>query len=321
MSRHGGSTTHMSLIAHGGWRSPEVRYCRPARFWAARFSRNPAMLFQVKSATPDAPLNQSQGGMCICGRRESGWESRWSASALIAAPSHLILPVGQPGQEVPGSFLYCLSGPQAQVASGLFSRPAPDGLISVEVWAVASVHEPQVQVRRPQVFPQRLATMGPGHCPRSRSAARCVSPATAPGRQPGPGVAVALKSHPLHLPRLQAHRWVVAGLLPVLGTGRVHQCRFSSEHPLVPQLRVGPEVGLAGKEYLGSGQSGLLPKGGILRNEGLPLRLIGLEQALLGARAPESSAGAHPWHSSPTVPETVLSPSRSSPTPSTPGTS
>ena len=113
----------------------------------------------------------------------------------LAAPSHLILPVGQPSQrEVPDSFLYCLSGPQAQVASGLFSLPAPDGLISVEVRAVArQVHEPQVQLRRPQVFPQLLATMGWGIVPDHVQPPAVPPPQLLQEGNRGPGVAVALQ--------------------------------------------------------------------------------------------------------------------------------
>ena len=58
--------------------------------------------------------------------------------------------------------------------------------------------------------------------------------------------------------------------------------RFSSQHPLAPQFGVRPEVDLVGKEYLGPGSLGLLPRSGILCHEGLPLRLIRLDQALLG---------------------------------------
>ena len=46
-------------------------------------------------------------------------------------------------------------------SGGLLSGPAPDGLISVEVRAVAwKVYQPQVQAGHPEVLPQHLATMG-----------------------------------------------------------------------------------------------------------------------------------------------------------------
>ena len=46
-------------------------------------------------------------------------------------------------------------------AAGLLSRPAPDSLIGVEVRAVArQVHQPQLQLRRPEVLPHRFPTVG-----------------------------------------------------------------------------------------------------------------------------------------------------------------
>ena len=42
-----------------------------------------------------------------------------------AAPSHLVFPAGQPGQELPTLLLHCLPASQAQIASGLLSRPTP----------------------------------------------------------------------------------------------------------------------------------------------------------------------------------------------------
>ena len=62
----------------------------------------------------------------------------------------------------------------------------------------------------------------------------------------------------------------------------VHQRRLTLQHPLPPQFRVRPEVGLVSKEYPGSSPLGLLPQDGVLRHEGLPLGLISLEQPLLG---------------------------------------
>ena len=49
----------------------------------------------------------------------------------------------------------------AQIASGLLSCPAPDGLIGVEVRAVPrQVYQPKPQARRPEVLPHRLPTVG-----------------------------------------------------------------------------------------------------------------------------------------------------------------
>ena len=58
--------------------------------------------------------------------------------------------------------------------------------------------------------------------------------------------------------------------------------RFSLLHPLPPQLRVRPEVGLVSEEYPSPGPLGLLPHSSILRHEGCPLLLIRLQQPFLG---------------------------------------
>ena len=84
------------------------------------------------------------------------------------------------------------------------------------------------------------------------------------------------------LSTLQAHRRVIAGLLAVTRAGRVHQSRFSSQHPLAPKFGVRPEVGPVGRENPGPGPPRLLRQGGVLRHEGLPLGPISLEQTLLG---------------------------------------
>ena len=94
----------------------------------------------------------------------------------------------------------------------------------------------------------------------------------------GFGVAVTLQLHPLHIPGLQTHRPVVAGLFATPRTAEVHQGRLSPQRPLPPQLRVRPEVGLIGKEYPGFGPLGLLPQNGILCHEGLLPGLISLDQ-------------------------------------------
>ncbi len=78
-----------------------------------------------------------------------------------AAPSHLVFPAGQPGQEFADPLLHRRPAPQAQIASGLLSGPASDSLIGVEVRAVArQVHQPQLQLRRPEVLPHRFPTVG-----------------------------------------------------------------------------------------------------------------------------------------------------------------
>ena len=95
-------------------------------------------------------LYQSQSEMCIC--RTVGIVPGISLECLgpllrhrPAAPSHLILPVGQPGQKAADPLLCRCPGSQAQVAGGLLSRPAPDGLVSVEVRAVSrQIHQSQM---------------------------------------------------------------------------------------------------------------------------------------------------------------------------------
>ncbi len=161
------------------------------------------------------------------------------------------------------------------------------------------VHQPQVQLRRPQVFPQHLATPelaegAPAHCPRSRSAARRASSATAPRRQPTyrscccPPTEPAEASIHSTSPVSKHHSRVVAGLLPVAWAGRVHQRRFPFQHPFTPQFRVGTEVGLVGKEYLGSRLLRLIHQGRVLCYKGLPLLRIRLEQTFLGPLEGES---------------------------------
>ena len=76
--------------------------------------------------------------------------SGWTARPGICRPSPAPAPQAQ-----------IRPAPQAQIASGLRSRPAPDSLIGVEVRAVArQVHQPQLQLRRPEVLPHRFPTVG-----------------------------------------------------------------------------------------------------------------------------------------------------------------
>ena len=84
---------------------------------------------------------------------------------LIAGPSgSAVSPRLSGWPDQPGichPLLHRRPAPQAQIASGLLSRPAPDSLIGVEVRAVArQVHQPQLQLRRPEVLPHRLPTVG-----------------------------------------------------------------------------------------------------------------------------------------------------------------
>ena len=119
-------------------------------------------------------------------------------------------------------------------------------------------------------------------CPRPPSKAQGAVSVTGSVKNGAIAVTVPIHFHPLHFAGLQAHRRVVAGHLAVLGAGGVHQCRLSSQHPLAPQLGVGPEVGLVDKEYLRVSASRQGPKGGILRHEVLTLGLTCFDQPLLG---------------------------------------
>ena len=122
-------------------------------------------------------------------------------------------------------------------------------------------HQPQLQARRPEVLPHRLPTVRRRVVPDDPQRPGVLSPQSRQEGNRGPAVAVALQFHPFHLARLQAHRRIVAGLLPVPRAARVHQRRLTLQHPLPPQFRVRPEVGLVGKEYPGSSPLGLLPQG------------------------------------------------------------
>ena len=124
-----------------------------------------------------------------------------------AATPDLFFPVSQTRQEVSDPFLNRHPGPQAQVAGGLLSRPAPYCLIGIEVRAVArQVHQPQVQVRRPQVFPQGITTMGRRIVPDHVQPPAVLPLQLLQEGNRGPGVAVPLHFHPFHLTGLQAHR-------------------------------------------------------------------------------------------------------------------
>ena len=203
-------------------------------------------------------LNQSQGGMCICGVAEIGKGiSRGVTRPLIAAPSCSAVsphPSGWPAlPEAAMPTLSCTASdaPQAQVASGLLSRPAPDGLVSVEVRAVAPGRftSRRLSPGVAEVFPHRLPTVKLAHCPRSRSTARRASPATASeeGQLDRRFRLLLWPSSSIHSTsaRLQARRRVIAGLLPVAeGAGRVpHQGRRPFQHAICPAVRRQPGSG------------------------------------------------------------------------------
>ena len=171
--------------------------------------------------------------------------------------------MGQTGQEATDPFLHLGHASQEHIASGFLSNPAPDRLS-----ALKSGHSP---AGSPAEDPNRVCSSTPeqprhdgsARCPKSPSAAQSAFPATDSGKRPRFRCCRFLQFHPPHLSCLQAHRRIVAALLGVAGAGRVHQRRFPFQRPLAPQLDVRPEVGLTGKEYLGSGPLGLLQQRGI----------------------------------------------------------
>ena len=80
--------------------------------------------------------------MCICRTPGIGlgiWQERFRPRLhhRPAAPFDLAAPAGQPGEEAADPLLYRRLAPQAQIAGGLLLHPTPDGLIGIEVRAVA----------------------------------------------------------------------------------------------------------------------------------------------------------------------------------------
>ena len=84
--------------------------------------------------------------------------------------------------------------------------PSPS-LIGVEVRAVArQVHQPQLQLRRPEVLPHRFPTVGRRIVPDDPQRPWTLFLQLGQEGNRGPAVAVALQFYPFHLARLQAHR-------------------------------------------------------------------------------------------------------------------
>ena len=182
-------------------------------------------------------------GCAFAGSCESGRKSDRIASALdwrIVRQRRLTSSFRwvNPAQEPADPLLRRFPAPEAQIACSLFPGPPPDGDISVEVRAVPrQIHQLQFQIRCPQVFPQRLPKMG-WRRPKSPSRAQDAFLSVASGRQPR---CPSCCCHPVPSippppsPSIPLSR---VGLLPVAGTGGLHQGRFSLLHPLPPQLRV-----------------------------------------------------------------------------------
>ena len=131
---------------------------------------------------------------------------------------------------------------------------------------------------------------GLAHCPKSPSRAQDAFLSVASGRQPRcpsccchpvpsipppPSPSIPLSSS---WPSPRSWDWWSPPEPAPVKTGG----RFSLLHPLPPQLRVRPEVGLVSEEYPGPCPLGLLPHSGILSHEGCPLLLISLQQPFLG---------------------------------------
>ena len=136
----------------------------------------------MRSRRPaDAPKPKPRWDVHLPGAGNRGGSLAGALRPLIAGPSgSAVSPrlsgwTARPGicrpspRPTPGQALHRRPAPQAQIASGLLSRPAPDSLIGVEVRAVSpaepalvntGVHQPQLQLRRPEVLPHRLPTVG-----------------------------------------------------------------------------------------------------------------------------------------------------------------
>ena len=162
------------------------------------------------------------------------------------------------------------------------------------------VHQPQSQARCLQEVPHRLATpelseRAPARCPRSRSTARCAPLSVAPGSIV-PGRQPRFQSCCCH-PAPSIPPRPSPGTPPSSSWPSLHSAGCSSPPrpaphaaPICPAVRRPPANGLVGEEYLGSGPVRLVPQGGVLRHEGLPLGGISLEQAFLGPLQHESQA-------------------------------
>ena len=69
-----------------------------------------------------------------------------------ATPFDLVPTASQVGEKVAHLLLHRGPGAQAQVGSHVLAHPAPDGLISIEVWTVTGqVDQAQVQAGRGEV--------------------------------------------------------------------------------------------------------------------------------------------------------------------------
>ncbi len=155
---------------------------------------------------------------------ETGWRfggSPWALDCRTVRQRRLTSPLrpARPERKLPT--LCC--------TKALLPRHRSPGRLScVEIRAVArQVHQPQPQSRRPEIFPHRFATMRRRVVPDHVQRPLMLVPQLFQEGGRGPGVAVSLQVHPLHLAGLQAHRRVVAGLLATAGAGLLHQCRFS----------------------------------------------------------------------------------------------
>ena len=115
----------------------------------------------------------------------------------------------------------------------------------------------------------------PGHCPRSHSAVQRAPSSTGRGRPPRSRSCCCPP-----VPSTPPHR--SPGTLPSSSWPSPHTAgwwsqpepalvktggRFTLQHPLAPQFRVRPEVGLISKEYSGFSPLRLVPQGGVLLHE------------------------------------------------------
>ncbi len=119
-------------------------------------------------------LNRSQSEIYICwaGTIGAGVGVQLCGASLkdgATTAADFFPTVGQTGEEAAHCLPHRSPGAQAQISGCLLARPAPDGLVSIEIRTVAGqVHQAQVQAGRGQISPDRIAAMGWGVVPYHR---------------------------------------------------------------------------------------------------------------------------------------------------------
>ncbi len=105
-----------------------------------------------QAASQASCLNQSHGEICMRGLLQDGIDRRGEEVSqgledAPAPPLDFVGPVGDVPEELADVLVDLGLSPEARGGSDLFSDPAPDGFIRVEVWAVGGkTNQAQVQV-------------------------------------------------------------------------------------------------------------------------------------------------------------------------------